>query len=276
MKERKRLQLSGKNIIVLLILVILSLFSCQEEELSTSNTTENDSGSVLLDKRNNVKYKVVTIGSQQWMAENLNIGVLIPGNEKDDTQGNDTLIEKFCLFDLELNCDKYGGLYEWSEAMQIPNHCNDQKYLNIDCIPKYNDAGNLKGICPMGWHLPSAGEWLKLFNYVESQVGELSYANYLKAKMLTDTIYNMWDTTNNINDTFGFSLLPAGGREWWNGLPYSGEGYGARFWTSTESFKPYDAVNVYFTRVTTTAQVVEYYKTNSFSIRCIKDSDIDK
>ncbi|MBK6964411.1 MAG: hypothetical protein IPH20_10880 [Bacteroidales bacterium] len=60
-------------------------------------------------------YTIVKIGTQTWMAENLNVGQRINGNW---TQTNNNIFEKYCYANLESNCDEYGGLYQWNEMMQ--------------------------------------------------------------------------------------------------------------------------------------------------------------
>ena len=55
-------------------------------------------------------YRVVTIGTQTWMAENLNTGIPIYLYQL--PQDNNE-IEKWCY-----DCGTYGGLYTWYEAMQ--------------------------------------------------------------------------------------------------------------------------------------------------------------
>lgn len=62
-----------------------------------------------------ITYNTVQINDQCWLKENLNIGTMI-GTHNEMT--NNSIIEKYCYENKEQNCDKYGALYQWSEAMQ--------------------------------------------------------------------------------------------------------------------------------------------------------------
>ena len=90
-------------------------------------------------------YNTVLIGDQCWLKENLNVGTMIQG---DQGSSNNGIIEKYCYGDNEANCDTYGGLYAWREAMQ------------------YVTTAGVQGICPLGWHFPTDGEWTILQDFL--------------------------------------------------------------------------------------------------------------
>ncbi|MDR0516148.1 MAG: fibrobacter succinogenes major paralogous domain-containing protein [Fibromonadaceae bacterium] len=82
-------------------------------------------GGQLTDSRDGKKYKITTIGTQVWMAENLNY--VMKGSK--------------CYGNNAANCNKHGRLYGWEAINENQN------------------------ICPKGWHLPRNDEWKKLIDY---------------------------------------------------------------------------------------------------------------
>ena len=92
----------------------------------------------LYDERNNRSYRTVQIGHQVWMAENLDIGVAIPGSVMQ--QDND-VIEKYQYNNDPAYGSSLGGLYQWEEMMTYSTEIREQ------------------GICPAGWHIPANEEW---------------------------------------------------------------------------------------------------------------------
>jgi len=139
-------------------------------------------------------YYTVKIGAQCWLKENLNVGIRINGSAEQTDNGT---IEKYCYNDDSANCNAYGGLYEWNEAMQ------------------YVTVSGTKGICPPGWHIPSSSEFSSLGAKVNND------GNALK-------MIGQGTGTN----TSGFSALMAGCRNWDGSFFVLG--YGADFWGSTK------------------------------------------
>ncbi|MFT4535026.1 MAG: hypothetical protein ACJA1A_001388 [Saprospiraceae bacterium] len=95
----------------------------------------------IIDSRDSKLYKTVTVGTQNWMAENLNYGTQIDGISD---QTDNSIKEKYCYADIPANCTTYGGLYQWDEIMQ------------------YETTGVIQGLCPIGWHIPTDDEWKTL------------------------------------------------------------------------------------------------------------------
>lgn len=207
-------------------------------------------GQPFTDTRNGKSYKTVLIGTQCWMAENLNIGVMLPGTTP---MSNNGIIEKYCYNNLPTNCDIYGGLYQWNEMMQ---------YISV--------AGT-KGICPVGWHLPSDAEWCILEQYLDATItctssGLRGTDGGGKLKQ-TGTTY--WTNPNTgATNTSGFTALP-GGR--WTTV-YSLIGAYALWWTSSEN----SSGGPTFARglSNTSVLVDRNFNDRNFgmSVRCVKDN----
>jgi uncharacterized protein (TIGR02145 family) len=135
------------------------------------------------DKGNDIgNYSTVVIGTQTWMAENLNYAV----------EGSK------CYAD-PANCIKYGRLYDWATAMNLPSNCNDNS-CSSQIQPKH------QGICPAGWHLPSIDEWTTLADYVGD-----SFTAGAKLKATSGWKNGYDDVSGNGTDEYGFSALPGGG-----------------------------------------------------------------
>jgi len=122
-------------------------------------------------------YETVKIGNQTWMARNLNY----------DASGSK------CYDNSTANCAKYGRLYDWATAMNLPDSCNPNS-----CASQV--GAKHQGICPNGWHIPSHTEWTALTDYVG---GSNNAGFYLKAT-------SGWNEGRNGLGLYGFSALPGG------------------------------------------------------------------
>jgi uncharacterized protein (TIGR02145 family) len=112
------------------------------------------------DIRDNQQYPTIQIGTQCWMAANLNFGTRIPATSM---QRDNCTIEKYCLNDDPAKCSSLGGLYQWDEMMV------------------YDAVESIQGLCPPAWHIPSENDWNTLFtNYISNGFAgsPLKYTGY--------------------------------------------------------------------------------------------------
>ena len=216
---------------------------------TTSQCLTIDScGLPITDTRDAKIYNTVQISNQCWMAENLNIGTMISGS---NDMTNNGIIEKYCYNNNSNNCNTYGGLYQWNEAMAYT--------LSSDSIPS-----GRKGICPIGWHLPSDGEWTMLTDYL----GGLNVAG---GKMKEVGTAHWLSPNTGATNSSGFTALGAGVR-YYNGT-FIIFNYGNDFWTTTQKDFVYP-FKVWDRRLFHNSAIVERgydFKTEGWSVRCIKD-----
>ena len=178
---------------------------------------------LLLDNRDDHEYKTVVIGTQTWMAENLNYYVPFCGSPsfgqrpEEGCVGFTRLIESsvcvlpknaYAVQEDNEYCQKYGRAYTWAAAMKA---------------------------CPDGWHLPSDDDWKILINYVNGdKTGNYVRSNNTGAgpKLKAKSGWENNPKHPNGTDNYGFSALPGGyvndsGRSWSLGVTI-------RFWSSSE------------------------------------------
>jgi uncharacterized protein (TIGR02145 family) len=195
-------------------------------------------------------YHTIQIYSQCWLKENLNVGLMING---EDDMVDNGVIEKYCYDNEEDNCDIYGGLYQWNEMMQ------------------YTMAQGVQGICPVGWHIPTDDEWQILEGTVDSLYGvgdpiwdTIIYRGFDAGKHLKST--TGWYV--NGDDKYGFTALPGG----WcidNGN-FQNIGYYSTFWTSTEGSPDYPWRR-YLTSFSDQVSRWTYNIEGGFYVRCLQD-----
>jgi len=180
---------------------------------------------------------------QIWMAENLNYNV----------SGS------VCYDELEINCEKYGRLYNWAAAMKLEPRCNSENCAALI------DAKKHRGICPANWHIPTGTEWNTLITMIG---GKGSGAN-IKATSGWDGYndgYN--EQSGNGIDTYGFAALPGGSGTSDKDFSYVGSN---GFWWGNSSGNPYMLM---ITKLNSNMGIIGGdggIKSNFFSVRCIKD-----
>jgi len=126
----------------------------------------NSDGGSFTDSRNGQVYKWVEIGTQTWMAENLNY----------DAQGS------LCYNNDPTNCEKYGRLYDWATARTV---CPDGWHLP-DNEEWANLAEEVGGKSIAGIKLKSTDNWRHYpvhkgtdnYNFSALPSGSFSYSSF--------------------------------------------------------------------------------------------------
>lgn len=190
----------------------------------------------LFDGRDQQTYRTVQIGSQLWMAQNLNFkGTGVDSGWAYNNQPD--------------SARKHGRLYTWASVMGLTDSCNTKICSTRVSKPQ-------RGICPSGWHVPSDAEWRKL---TDTTLNGRQSGILLKSS-------SGWLYSGNGTDSVGFHALPSGIV---GGGTFYFAGNGGNWWSATEFNASYawtrgmDYGDPYVNGT--------YGKSNGFSLRCSKD-----
>ena len=148
--------------------------------------------------------------------------------------------------DVAANENTYGRLYTWYSAVGLPEDGSGTLTLDAE--------GYVQGICPDGWHIPTAEEMAAL--------DALSAEDIRTAEL--------WPTPNNNTNSTGFTSLPAGMYNAANGR-YEQIHVNTGYWSLSNG-----------TSVPATATELPYYcnlplerpvsASDMLSVRCVKNS----
>lgn len=236
---------------------------------SSSSSRDNVDPSTVIsgtttDDRDNHVYRTVTIGTQTWMAENLNFKTT----------------SSYCYNDSVSYCSKYGRLYTWAAAMDSVGAWSDNGIrcgYRSACFPTYP----VRGVCPQGWHLPSYSEWEVLLTAV-GETKKLNSNHYIWTEAGTMLKSNSgWsdykDVSGNGADAYLFSAYPAGYCGYMGVFDYDDAGVFTSFWTSTEwtsggsALGNYNAYIMMLRNENSFASLQGSVKDVGYSVRCLKD-----
>lgn len=201
-------------------------------------------------------YDTVLIGSQCWMAENLNVDPVDAAKEDCSSYGS-----KYCYFDDNSYCNTYGGLYQWNTMM-----CGESS-SNLE-------PSGVQGICPAGWHIPSGAEYHTLEDYLDESTCDGGRNGFdcdpAGSKMAGNA--SLW--ANGALDghadfgASGLNVLPAGYRET-NGS-YENLSVGADLWSSYQ-YNDSNALKRSLYYYDSSVYLGNYDKASAFSVRCVRD-----
>lgn len=190
-------------------------------------------------------YSVVEIFGQCWMQSNLRTSryrdqSVIPNITEDGIWDSQTE-GAWCNYSNNPDYDSvYGKLYNWYAAVDE------------------------RGICPLGWHVPTLSEFQQL---VDSLGGETIAGGLMKSTTPD------WESPNSeATNASGFTALPAGRRGFFS-TDFDGLGVQAEFWTSSESSQTTDD-DAFFIKLQKWSGDVYYFDYFAYwgiSIRCKMD-----
>lgn len=203
-------------------------------------------------------YKIIRIGDQFWMAENLRathyrngdlIATTVPGTL--NVAGETSPKHQWPYGGNESNVSTYGRLYTW--------------YAITDS----------RNICPEGWHIPSDAEWSTLSDYlVKNGYGYQGSGTDIVKSMAatsgwrTSTTPGTGGNDQINNNACGFNGVPGGYRI--NNGSYSEMEISADWWSATESSVT-DAFYLGLAYNRSTLLRSHVPKSYGGNIRCIKD-----
>lgn len=245
------------SFIVFIVFNLLFWTSCEKEQIINQNngssqdsiefngimydslTGLNTNQATLFDLRDSFLYPVLNIGSELWMVENLRF----KASGSWENSSNPSIL--------------YGRLYDWYTVMNGAN-------------PSSSTPSGVRGICPLGWHVPSDLEWhtFEIAVGMSSSIysGQFSWRGTHGEGMKSTT---GWSNGGNGTNSSGFNALPVG---YISGNQYYYLGFVTSFWSTTE--------NIHSTASAWTRYL--YYdeigggrgllnKIDGYSCRCLKD-----
>ena len=225
------------SIAILLFIIALLIFQKDKEPIQNENKPIKYTSKVI-DIDSNV-YNTVTIGTQEWTAENLNVehyrnGDIIP-QVKYANEWSQLTTGAWCYYDNKVENGKiYGKLYNW---YAVPDK---------------------RGIAPEGFHIPSDAEFIKLTDFLG---GEEVTGGKLKSTTL-------WESPNTgATNESGLSALPGGDR---GVLDFDAFGKFGCFWSSTS----YDYSIAWSHDLFYNYSVKFHFKKlklHGLSVRCVRD-----
>jgi uncharacterized protein (TIGR02145 family) len=220
-------------------------------------------------------YDTVQIGEQCWFAENLRAENYRNGDAIEAQLSNSTWV-------LTTNgaIAVYGEHDDCSSSSLEIDPCDSEQAIELyGCLYNGFTLFDDRGLCPVGWHVPSDPDWMTLEVFLGMSETEAALTNFrgtdqgIKLKS-----YFGWASVGNGSNSSGFGGLPGGMRSGWPVGPedqgdFRHAGDGAYYWTSSSAPSPgafwgrelnHDSDNV--GRNT-------WSPSFGFSVRCIKDAE---
>ena len=197
-------------------------------------------------------YNTVTIGTQVWMAENLNTtkyndGTAIPNITVNATWAALTTGAYSDYENNAVNSTTYGRLYNW---YVVDNNASTKVASN---------GG--KNVCPTGWHVPTVAEFTTLSTYLGGDA--------VAGGKLKETGTTHWSSPNTgATNVTGFTALPGGRRDLDGSFYYI---FNGGFWWATTAIDDTYARALLLDAWLNELALLTPYLKNGYSVRCLKD-----
>ena len=209
-----------------------NVYGCPSAAISRMHVLPENNfncGNELIDIRDGSHYKTFQLPNGScWMQANLRLGKPISFS---NTQTDNCIHEKYLL---PANQNPTGSLYQWDELMD------------------YTSVEGAKGLCPPGWHVPSANEWEDLLTFFS---GAGQAGGPVKDTLLLQGFHSIQDGFGYLNNHLAFT---------------TGSHSGSMYWTSTMT----GSTGAVARGLNCQNPSVSFYKTsraNAFTVRCCRD-----
>jgi uncharacterized protein (TIGR02145 family) len=227
-----------KNTLKTVVLILLGL------PILLNHSCKKDDNPPLTDQDGNV-YTSVKIGTQVWMVENL----------KTTKYRNGDLIGTTSPATLDITAEatpKYQWAYEG----------NEDDVATYGRLYTWFAAADPRGICPIGWHVPSDAEWDTLITFVGGEINAF--------EKLIETGSTHWQRSYaGVTNSSGFTALPGGLRQPYGG--FGGRSYDGIWWSSTMA-TPATSSYLYISINNFMDALMEQGSPSlGFSVRCLRD-----
>lgn len=227
-----------KTLIYIILLIPFLFFNCNESNDPTIGSQPID--------MDGYEYKIIEIGNQVWMAENIRttkynngdeIGTTIPASL--DISNEYQPKYQWPFAGKELTALEYGRLYTWYA-------------INDD-----------RGVCPSGWHVPDDVDWAIFCEFL----GGFAISG---AKLKEAGTAHWHNPNEGATNESGFTAIPSGYKK--NHGDFDAIGLRERWWSATEFSTTHAwrlGVDYNSSGISRNA---DYPKFGGYSVRCLKNN----
>lgn len=194
-------------------------------------------------------YGTLDVCGRCWMASNLRVGVMRTLDPADagSLLTDNGVNERLCPRNDPALCGANGGLYQWGEAT--------------------NYGRTTHGACPVGWRLPTDGEWKQLEESMGMSSLELDLTGYRGVGTRVGAKLRTVNSTSNFDALFpGYATAVIG-----TIYDFANVGVSTKFWTSSAVGPNAWARELNAGAAATGIRRALESKRDAFSIRCVQE-----